>query len=383
MSARPIELARALKMSSSMSARALKMSSSTHAAALPEPAIRFELGPEREAAMPPERRGLTRDGVRLLVAGADGVAHRRFRDLPAHLRPGDLLVVNTSATVPAALEGRRGDGRPTVVHVSTELPDGSWAVELRRPDRTGPQRDATPGERVGVRGRLRLRLVEPYPDPVASESRLWRAVPDTRVALLDYLARHGRPIRYAHHAARYRLDEHQTVYADRPGSAEMASAGRPFTAELLVRLMARGVAVAPVVLHAGVSSQEAGEPPLPERFEVPSDTARLVMSARCAGHRVIAVGTTVVRSLETATDEDGFTHAASGWTDLVLGPDRPARAVTGLITGLHAPEASHLLLLEAVVGPDLVAQAYRAALSRDYLWHEFGDSSLFLPELSG
>lgn len=269
-----------------------------NARTLPEAAIRFELGPEREAAAPPERRGLTRDGVRLLVAGPDGVLHRRFRDLPAHLSAGDLLVVNTSATVPAALEGRRGDGRPTVVHVSTELPDGSWVVELRRPDRTGPQRDARPGERVAVRGGLRLRIVEPYPEP-APESRLWRAVPDNPVALLDYLARHGRPIRYAHHGGRFRLDEHQTVYAERPGSAEMASAGRPFTPELLVRLMSRGITVAPVVLHAGVSSQEGGEPPLPERFLVPPDTARLVNSARCAGRRVVAVGTTVVRSLES------------------------------------------------------------------------------------
>ncbi|HUR75844.1 MAG TPA: S-adenosylmethionine:tRNA ribosyltransferase-isomerase [Sporichthya sp.] len=346
---------------------------------LSQPAIRFELGPEREAAAPPERRGLTRDGVRLLVASAESIAHRRFRDLPAHLSAGDLLVVNTSATVPAALEGRRGDGRSTVVHVSTELPDGSWVIELRRPDRTGPQLDAAPGERIEVRGRLRLRVVEAYPEPETANSRLWRAVPANPVALLDYLARHGRPIRYAHHAARFRLDEHQTVYADRPGSAEMASAGRPFSPDLLVRLMARGITVAPIVLHAGVSSQEAGEPPLPERFEVPADTARLVNSARCTGRRVVAVGTTVVRSLETATDADGFTRPAAGWTDLVLGPDRPARAVNGLVSGLHAPEASHLLLLEAVAGADLVIQAYRAALSRDYLWHEFGDSTLFLP----
>jgi S-adenosylmethionine:tRNA ribosyltransferase-isomerase len=350
-----------------------------NARTLPQPAIHFELGPEREAATPPERRGLTRDGVRLLVASAEAVAHRRFRDLPAHLSAGDLLVVNTSATVPAALEGRRGDGRPTVVHVSTELPDGSWVVELRRPDRTGPQLDAAPSERVEVRGRLRLRIVEPYPERETTNSRLWRAVPDNPVGRLDYLARHGRPIRYAHHAGRFRLDEHQTVYANRPGSAEMASAGRPFTAELLARLIGRGVTVAPIVLHAGVSSQEAGEPPLPERFEVPADTARLVNSARCAGRRVIAVGTTVVRALETATDADGLTNPASGWTDLVLGPDRPARAVTGLISGLHAPEASHLLLLEAVVGAELVSRAYRAALSRDYLWHEFGDSTLLLP----
>ncbi len=355
-------------------------SDSPAARVLPRPATRFTLGPGRDAAEPPERRGLTRDGVRLLVAGDGAVAHRRFRDLPSHLSPGDLLVVNTSATVPAALEAVRADGRPSVVHVSAELPDGSWVVELRRPDGTGPQLDAVPGERVQTRGRLRLLLAESYPDPAAGGGRLWRARPGAPTALLDHLARHGRPIRYSHHTGRFRLAEHQTVYAGPPGSAEMASAGRPFTAELLVALMTRGITVAPVVLHAGVSSQEAGEAPLLERFDVPTDTARLVTSARAGGRRVVAVGTTVVRALESAARPSGEVRAASGWTDLVLGPDRPVRAVSGLITGLHAPEASHLLLLEAVAGPDLVGRAYAAALGRGYLWHEFGDSCLFLPE---
>jgi S-adenosylmethionine:tRNA ribosyltransferase-isomerase len=194
-----------------------------------------------------------------------------------------------------------------------------------------------------------------------------------------YLAGHGRPIGYGYLAARYPLADHQTVYASQPGSAEMASAGRPFTAELLVRLLAGGVAVAPVVLHAGVSSPERHEPPLPERFEVPEDTARLVNSTRSAGRRVVAVGTTVVRALETAAATDGTVRGSSGWTGLVLGPHRPARVVTGLLTGLHAPEASHLLLLEAVAGAALVGTAYDAAVQQRYLWHEFGDSTLFLP----
>jgi S-adenosylmethionine:tRNA ribosyltransferase-isomerase len=159
----------------------------------------------------------------------------------------------------------------------------------------------------------------------------------------------------------------------------MASAGRPFSEAVLVRLMARGIPVVPVVLHAGVSSPELHEPPTAERFAVPEVTARLVTGTRRAGRRVVAVGTTVTRALETATDDDGRTLPASGWTNLVLGPDRPARAVTGLVTGLHAPEASHLQLLEAVAGHDLVAAAYRAAVAGRYLWHEFGDSMLFLP----
>jgi S-adenosylmethionine:tRNA ribosyltransferase-isomerase len=159
----------------------------------------------------------------------------------------------------------------------------------------------------------------------------------------------------------------------------MASAARPFTASLVVRLVSQGITVAPIVLHAGVSSPELNEPPIPERFVVGAATARLVGSARAAGRRVVAVGTTVVRALESAAAPDRTVHASSGWTDLVLGPDRPARVVTGLVTGLHAPEASHLLLLESVAGTELVAAAYEAAVERRYLWHEFGDSTLFLP----
>jgi S-adenosylmethionine:tRNA ribosyltransferase-isomerase len=118
---------------------------------------------------------------------------------------------------------------------------------------------------------------------------------------------------------------------------------------------------------------------LPERFAVPTDTARLVRSAAAAGRRVVAVGTTAARALESAAGPDGSARAAGGWTGLVLGPDRPARIVTGLVTGLHEPQASHLLLLESVAGPDLVRAAYDEAITAGYLWHEFGDSMLFLP----
>jgi S-adenosylmethionine:tRNA ribosyltransferase-isomerase len=194
-----------------------------------------------------------------------------------------------------------------------------------------------------------------------------------------YLGAHGRPIGYAYRPSPVTLDELQNVYALQPGSAEMASAGRPITAALLVELMARGVTVAPVVLHAGVSSPELHEPPAPERFAVTASTARLVAGARRTGGRVVAVGTTVVRALESALDHAGAPVAASGWTDLVLGPDRPAHVVDGLVTGLHPPEASHLLLLEAVAGRAMVAAAYREAVAERYLWHEFGDSMLFLP----
>jgi S-adenosylmethionine:tRNA ribosyltransferase-isomerase len=344
------------------------------------PATRFVLPPDREATAPPERRGLTRDGVRLLVAEPGRIAHRRFADLADHLEPGDLLVVNTSATLPAALDADRASGAPSVVHVSTTLDDGCWVVEPRRPD--GPDRGVVAGEVLTLDDGVALELVTPYPDPAATVTRLWRARTRPERDAADFLTGHGRPIGYGYLTGAYPLADHQTVYATQSGSAEMASAGRPFTERLLVRLMARGVVVAPLVLHAGVSSPEKHEPPMPERFAVPAPTARLVGTTRAAGGRVVAVGTTVVRALETAADPDGIVHPASGWTDLVLGPDRPARVVTGLVTGLHAPEASHLLLLEAVAGAELVGRAYEAAVAHgDYLWHEFGDSTLFLGAL--
>jgi S-adenosylmethionine:tRNA ribosyltransferase-isomerase len=139
------------------------------------------------------------------------------------------------------------------------------------------------------------------------------------------------------------------------------------------------VVVAPITLHTGVSSQEDGEPPLAEPFRVPEPTARLVNMTRASGGRVVAVGTTVTRALETAAAEDGTVRARCGWTDLVLGPDRPARVVTGLVTGWHAPGASHLQLLHAVAGPEIVERAYAEALRERYQWHEFGDSCLLLP----
>jgi S-adenosylmethionine:tRNA ribosyltransferase-isomerase len=348
-------------------------------AATPPPATRFRLPPGGEAHEPPERRGLARDGVRLLVARPDGVEHLRFRDLPEMLAPGDLVVVNTSATLPAALDARRGDGRALPLHVSTALDAGRWVVEPRRADARGPDTTLRAGEALALPGDRRLVLRAPYPDPAARRTRLWVAEVDPPTAPAGYLARHGRPIGYAHLTGAHALADHQTVYATEVGSAEMPSAGRPFTPRLLVRLMAAGIVVAPVVLHAGVSSPELHEPPIPERFRVPVPTARLVNTTRAAGGRVVAVGTTVVRALESAADPSGRVAATGGWTGLVLGPDRPARVVDGLVTGLHEPEASHLLLLEAVAGAGLVGRAYAAAVERGYLWHEFGDSMLLLP----
>ena len=341
---------------------------------------RFELPPALAASEPPEARGLTRDGVRLLVATPDATVHTRFAELPAHLRPGDLVVVNTSATLPAAVDGHRTDrGRQKItVHFSTALDDGSWLVELRPPGiAAGPVRDAAAGERIELPGGAVLTLLAGHPGGGPTSDRLWRATAGTPV--LPLLAEYGRPIAYGYVPRRWPLAAYQTVFGVEPGSAEMPSAGRPFTAELVTALVTRGVAVAPVTLHTGVSSLEKHEPPLAERYRVPASTARLVNATRAAGGRVVAVGTTVTRALETVAGEDGTVTAGCGWTELVLGPDRPARVVDGLVTGWHEPGASHLLLLEAVAGARLVGAAYREAVRERYLWHEFGDSCLLLP----
>ena len=343
------------------------------------PSTRFVLPPGSDAPSPPEHRGTARDGVRLLVARPSGPTHHVFRDLPALLQPGDLLVVNTSATLAAALRGHGPHGDALPLHVATVLDDGSWVVEPRLADATGPDLRARRGDVLSLPDGVRAVLLDTYPHAGLRTARLWRARVSPATDLVRYLGAHGRPIEYAYLDGSYDLGSRQNAYATAPGSAEMPSAGRPFTAELLVRLMAGGVTVAPVVLHCGLSSPELHEPPTPERFEVPADTARLVRSATTAGRRVVAVGTTVVRALESAVGDDGRVRAARGWTDLVLSPLRPARAVTGLVTGLHAPEASHLLLLEAVAGADLVRSAYEAAVRERYLWHEFGDSMVFLP----
>jgi S-adenosylmethionine:tRNA ribosyltransferase-isomerase len=342
-------------------------------------ALAFELEPGLEAHEPPEERGIPRDGVRLLVAQRESgeISHRTFSQLPELLEAGDVLVVNVSATIPAAVPARRANGTKVRVHFATRAPhlEDDWrVVEIRSADGRRPARLAA-GERLELRGGAALDLVAPY----ASGQRLMLARFCCELLVDEYLERHGEPIRYSHVRKAWPLDAYQNVYAISPGSAEMPSAGRPFTRELLSRLIGYDVVIAPITLHAGVSSPESHEPPFPEWFEVPERTANVIRVARQAGRKVIAVGTTVVRALESAAAADDCACARSGWTGLVVTPECGVRAVDGMITGWHEPEASHLRMLEAVAGPELLARSYAAALEHGYLWHEFGDSHLVLP----
>jgi S-adenosylmethionine:tRNA ribosyltransferase-isomerase len=394
----------------------------------------------REAHEPPEARGLRRDEVRMLVAatGARGT-HAQARDLPDYLRAGDILVVNTSKTLPAALPARRSDGTRLRLHLSTPAAGREtdrWVVELRRDGqrfsgaRAGERLGLPRGASVTLLARYLAGVAQPARDLTADEggpgtaqpardltaeeggpraaqpardlaahrggpgaaqwraggagapggTRLWLATIDTGDAPLgDYLARHGAPIRYAHTRGEHPLDDYQTIFALHPGSAEMPSAGRPFTPELVTALVARGIVIAPLTLHTGVSSLEAGEMPYPERFSVPPTTARLVNAARAGGGRVIAVGTTVVRALETVALPFGHVEAGEGWTRHVVTPAHGVRVVDCLLTGWHDPDASHLLMLEAIGGRDLVERSYAEALGAGYRWHEFGDVHLILP----
>jgi S-adenosylmethionine:tRNA ribosyltransferase-isomerase len=345
-------------------------------------ALAFELPPAFEAHDPPEADGRARDDVRLMVASSQtGVRHRTLRDLPAELSPGDLLVVNTSATLPSALRATRQNGQPILLHLSGVLPGGMRLVELRRPapgGGTSPFRDAEPGEVLQL-AEGSAELLEPYP---AGGTRLWLAALRLPLPLQAFLARHGAPIRYAPTRQPWPISAYQTIFAAEPGSAEMPSAGRPFSGRLLASLAARGVQVAPIVLHCGVSSLEDHELPYPERFRVPQVTARLVNQTREAGGRVVALGTTVVRALETAAERPSCLQSqssvcrADGYTELVIQPGMEPRVVDGLITGWHEPRASHLLMLEAIAGRPLLDASYQAALAARYRWHEFGDLHL-------
>ncbi len=330
--------------------------------------------PELAAARrPAEALGFGREDVRLLVASSDGLVHARFAQLPELLSAGDLVVVNTSRTIPASIPARRGDGSEVTLSLSTPVPfenRGRWVVELRRDGHR--VRDGRSGERVALPDG-EAELLAPF-----MGTRLWVAALELPGPLLDYLEQHGEPIRYGHLEGEWPLERYQNVYATEPGSAEMPSAGRPFTGELIAQLVARGIDVAPLVLHTGVSSLETGETPYPERYRVPEWTAERVNLARLLGGRVIAVGTTVVRALESAASKDGRVSPAEGWTELVIGPGREVRTIDGLLTGFHDRDSSHLQMLDAIAGPELVARSYRAAAEAGYLRHEFGDVELIL-----
>jgi S-adenosylmethionine:tRNA ribosyltransferase-isomerase len=330
----------------------------------------FELPQALEAHEPPEARGLARDQVRLMVSQLkdNSVEHLRFVDLPRALRPGDLLVANDSATVAAALTAFRADGSEIALHISTHLPGDLWVVEPRRVS-------ADRGEVLALADGATAQLLAPYAD----SQRLWIAQFSASPWML--MERFGRPITYPYVDGHWPLEMYQTVYAGPPGSAEMPSAGRAFSPNVLADLAHRGIGFVTLTLHTGVASLELHERPYSEEYWVPELTASAVRRAMNEGRRVIAVGTTVVRALESAFEAgSGSVSAAHAWTDLVITPARGVHVVNSLLTGFHEPKATHLAMLEAIAGRTHLEVTYAAALQQRYLWHEFGDLHLILAD---
>ena len=330
------------------------------------------LPPELRASLPPEMRGLRRDHVRLLVADAAlrTVEHSRFDRLPEFLREGDLMVLNTSRTLAAGIPASRQDGTLVQLRpcVRREL---SWDALVVEPEAPHANVVLEPGEILSIGGAMEATVIGRRPDIPP----LWQ-VSVTGDGLAE-MAAAGSPIRYSYVTEPVPLDYYQTVYAGHPGSAEMPSAGRPLSWEVLRALETRGVQTADLVLHTGLSSYQDDEFDLEhrlyeERYEIPFATASAVNAAR----RVIAVGTTVVRALESAVGQDGLVHAARGWTTLRIQAGTRLRAVDAMITGLHEPQASHFDLLGAFLDEDLQGGAYAEAVEAGYLFHEFGDSML-------
>jgi S-adenosylmethionine:tRNA ribosyltransferase-isomerase len=320
-----------------------------------------------EAVAPPEHRGLARDEVRMLVTHRSARAHEhaRFFELPAFLREGDVLVVNDSATVPAAITAERA-GATIELHVATMIDRRLWTVEPRGPVRSG--------ETLGLPGAASVVFIAPV-DP--QRPRLWYAAFDLRKPMNEYLAEHGEPIRYGYVHERFPLRDYQTIFANEPGSAEMPSAARPFSPRVVNALFERGVEIAKITLHCGVASFEAPERPGTERYAVSAQTAAAVNRARREGRRIIAVGTTAMRALESAA-RDGQIAPSGGWTDLVIEEGYRPRAVDALLTGFHDTAATHQWILRAFADRELLASAYEQAGRCGYYQHEFGDVHLIL-----
>jgi S-adenosylmethionine:tRNA ribosyltransferase-isomerase len=341
----------------------------------------FSLPPALAAAEPPEARGLRRDHVRLLVLERAGgkITHSRFDRLADHLRRGDLVVFNTSRTLPASLDAVTAAGRRLEVRLAEHLPDETWLALVLDADSGRSASSLLTGLRLEFGRDLAAQVV----DTDAGPPRLAKLrFTSSGAELVDRVHRLGRPIRYEHVARPFGLEHYQTVFAREPGSAEMPSAGRAFTWRQLFDLERRGVGTASVLLHSGLSSYLDAEvdrrhPVAEEEFVVGADAAARVSAARERGGRVIAVGTTVVRALESAVDDDRVV-ARRGYTRLRLTAGHRLRAVDGLLTGLHEPEASHLDLLTAFMPAAAIRAAYEEAVRERYLWHEFGDLNLIL-----
>lgn len=346
-----------------------------------DPIIQFELPENLACPLPTEERGIRRDDVRLLVTAKNGnqIQHSYFHQLTDYLQAGDLLVVNTSATIPAAIPLQFPNGEQGVLHLSNQRKNGHWLVEIRafannktkrwKKGRRGMIFDLPNGGKIELKKRFyrQNRLLD-----------LWEVVISLPSDLNTYLNEYGQAIRYSHQHKPFPLDYYQTQFSVTPGSAEMPSAARGFTKELVQKLLNKGIEIASVLLHTGVSSLEIDEKPYPEYMEMSRQSANKINRAKDQGKRIIAVGTTAIRALESSVDQQGNVQAFKGHTELFIEQDYEMKVADALLTGFHEPMASHLHMLQSLVTARHLEKAYQAAISKEYYWHEFGDLHLIL-----
>lgn len=335
----------------------------------------FVLPEELCAMQPPEARGGTREDVRLLVIDrASGESfHSQFKLLSQFLKRSDLLVFNRSRTLPAVLTGVDGASGDTVeIRLAEHLIDGTWLALIVGNTTTGSHLKFAGGLRAEVQSQdVRI-------------PKLWRiALNKEHSQLIGILYKFGRPIRYEYVPEHWPIDSYQNVYASEPGSAEMPSAGRAFTWRMLFDLKRRGIKSTSILLHTGLSSYlddavDATHPASEEEYEIDESAAEAINKTRMAGGRIIAIGTTVVRALESVADSRGFVRAQHGYTTLKINSAHNLKCANGLITGLHEPQASHLDLLNAFIPQKQLFTAYNEAITERYLWHEFGDLNLII-----
>ena len=342
----------------------------------------FALPQELAAKEPAERRGIGRDEVRLMVIDRtqnNKITHTRFNHLSEFLLPGDLLVFNSSRTLPASLNGCQVNGTCLEVRLAHKLPDDSWLALLL----CQQGEPFSCGLCSGMELNFGLGLTATVEKRDTHIHRLWQIRFNRQNSkLIDSFYRLGQPVRYSYVSAPWNLDYYQTVYAVEPGSAEMPSAGRAFTWKLLFDLKRRGIETTNIVLHTGLSSYmddelDAQHPASEEEYFISDEAAKKINRARSRGKRVIAVGTTVVRALESVVQQ-GRIKAQHGYTRLHIDASHQLKAVDGLLTGMHEPEASHLDLLTAFLAAEQIKDAYSEAVAKQYLWHEFGDLNLII-----
>lgn len=349
--------------------------------AIAQSTIHFDLPEHLACPKPTEERNLSRDEVRLLVTTGNGQTdHTTFKHFDRYLQQGDVLVVNTSATIAAALPITLPNRRKGVIHLSNQLNAREWLIEIREiiGNRTVRWKGGKSGMLFPLSAAADVALKQRYYKN-QQWLDLWIAEFSTNQPPKDYLEAHARPIQYEKLDTLYPHSYYQTFFSFHPGSSEMPSAGRGFTADLIERLLKKGVVLAPILLHTGVSSLEENETPYPEYMEISPVSASILNTAKSQNRRIIAVGTTAVRAIESAVNEEGKVLPYQGNTELFIDESYEMKVADALLTGFHEPRASHLNMLQAIAGADHIERAYQAAIAANYYWHQFGDLHLILP----